>query len=101
MLVSYPYRMGSRKVRQTNLFSRMPSLLNQIRKNNANMNKNESRVEYMKKRVVELGANEKKEFLPFKDGLKKIEEKRERKKFERMQEINTALVKKRRFKRRR
>lgn len=83
------------KMKQSNLFSRLPSILNDIRRLNAKRNKNETRVDYMRKRVVELGGKEKKEFLPFKSGLTRIEEKKEKKKFSRTHGINSALLRKR------
>ncbi|KRH94691.1 hypothetical protein M153_1640004133 [Pseudoloma neurophilia] len=76
----------------------MPALLNDI--NRLNMNKNMTKVQYMKNRIVELGGYQKKKFLKFKEGLKRIEEKKELKTFEREHQINKALLKKRSSRRR-
>lgn len=89
-----------RKTKRPNLFSRMPSLLAQIEKSRANKNINISKVKYMQNRIVELGAYKKKKFVPFKEGMKKVVDEKEKKKADREMKVNVGLPSKRKVKKR-
>lgn len=78
----------------------MPSLITEIKKNNAYRNVAMSKVKFMQERIVELGAYKKKAFLPFKEGLKKSADEKEAVQKEKQMRVNVGLLTKNTLKRR-
>lgn len=88
------------KSKKPNLYKMLPSIITDIEKSYAYRNITVSKVKFMQNRIVELGAYKKKKFLPFKEGLKRILDKKNEMEKERKLKINVGLLKKNKLARR-